>query len=375
MIDRLMKTTAFCLTLILTLFACFGAMVESGLAAEEPQGEPFEPIPYLRPLTQGKAGAPAFESGKLSFDRDQTIALLGGTNALEMQRYGYLETLLAMTHPDLRLRVRNLAWQADTVYRQQRPRHFFQPAPIRYPGDADGREPIPVDTIIFWMGQSESLEGVERLGDFRDAYNAMLDQLVTITPRIVLITPVLFEKTKEIPLDIGARNKTVVAYAAAIKQIGEERQLPVVDLLTAILLRTTGRPDGLNFTRNGMHLSSYGSFAAALSFSKAAGGQQGEPAITGPDATGEVKPAGIEAVRQQVLKKDELWYRYWRPTNWAFLYGNRSLQPSSRDHTDNKKRWFPKEVASIVPLIEQRDELIHQAAREYTFRRDNDGGK
>ena len=50
------------------------------------------------------------------------IVILGGTNAHEMQRHGYLETLLVAGAPDRAARVRNLAWQADTVYRQQRPR-------------------------------------------------------------------------------------------------------------------------------------------------------------------------------------------------------------------------------------------------------------
>ena len=46
------------------------------------------------------------------------IVILGGTNAHEMQRHGYLETLLAAGAPDQAARLRNLAWQADTVYRQ-----------------------------------------------------------------------------------------------------------------------------------------------------------------------------------------------------------------------------------------------------------------
>lgn len=362
MIDRRFKTSASCLTLTFILVLFSFLVTPDGVQAAESDSK--GQAAYLRPLAPGKAGAPAFKDGRLEFDRDQTIAILGGTNALEMQRYGYFETLLAIIHPDIRLRVRNMAWQADTVYRQQRPRHFFQPAPIRYPGDTDGREPIPVDTIIFWMGQSESLEGMERLDDFRTAYIAMLDQLKTITPRIVLVTPVPFEKTKEIPLDVTERNQTLAAYARVIGEVGKERELPVVYPLSSVYPVKASGSGGQ--TRNGMHLGELGCWNAAFALMNAMTSQptRNTPVV---NASGVFDSASAEAVRQHVLKKDDLWYRYWRPTNWAFLYGNRSLQPSSRDHIDSKKRWFPKEIASITPLIDQLDEVIHQAGREHAF--------
>ena len=352
--DRRTTTTVFSLALALFLLSL--SVVPAGAGAAEPQEKGKSTLaasPYLRPLAPGSSGAPAFD-GKFSIDRDQTIAILGGTNALEMQRSGYLEAQLAIAYPEHQLRVRNMAWQADTVYRQQRPRHFFQPAPIRYPGDTDGRKPVPVDTIIFWMGQSESLEGLDRLDAFRDAYSAMLDQLSTITPRIVLVTPVPFEKTKAVPLDVESRNNTLSAYAAAIIKIGEERKFPVVDLFISVPNSSKGE----SFTRNGMHLNTQGCFVAAREFERFK--QLSDVLI----AEGNLQPPLAEVLRQQVIKKNDLWYRHWRPTNWAFLYGNRSLQPSSRDHIDNKKRWFPKEIASILPLVEKLDGQIHDTAKK-----------
>ncbi len=55
-----------------------------------------------------------------------------------------------------------------------------------------------------------------------------------------------------------------------------------------------------------------------------------------------------------------LWRRHWRPTNWAFLYGNRQTQPSSKDHRPGKPRWFPIEVDAIIPRIEAAQARIFE---------------
>lgn len=40
-------------------------------------------------------------------------------------------------------------------------------------------------------------------------------------------------------------------------------------------------------------------------------------------------------LRTLAQAKEQLWHRYWRPSNWAFLYGDRTTQPSSRDHLNS----------------------------------------
>lgn len=336
----------------------------------EPEGDDRSAVsPFFRPLAAGKANAPAF-GGEFSIDGDQTIAILGGTNAVEVQKHGYLETLLALAYPEYRLRIRNMAWEADTVYRQQRPRHFFQPSPIPYPGDPDGRQPIAVDTIVLWMGQSESLEGLGRLDAFRKAYVGMLDKLSTYTPRIVLVTPAPFEEVEGVQLDIASRNETLAKYVEAIEALGQERNLPVVDLfrgLKEMTIQLNDEQDEESKTRNGMHLNWVGHFGAAGIFAEDLGLPGTSQHLLKEDRE-EAELVG--KLRQQVLQRNELWFRYWRPTNWAFLYGNRSLQPSSRDHIDSKKRWFPKEVASILPLAEEVEQEIQREAQKISASRE-----
>ena len=63
----------------------------------------------------------------------------------------------------------------------------------------------------------------------------------------------------------------------------------------------------------------------------------------------------FERLRQVVVAKNRLWFDYWRPQNWAFLGGDRTEQPSSRDHRDPHIRWFPAEMEKFVPLIEAKE--------------------
>ena len=79
--------------------------------------------------------------------------------------------------------------------------------------------------------------------------------------------------------------------------------------------------------------------------------------------SGMLEPTSAEKLRQAIRQKNDLWFRYWRPTNWAFLYGNRQTQPSSRDHTNPSQRWFPKELENALPQLDAAQRRIHEAAQ------------
>ena len=70
----------------------------------------------------------------------------------------------------------------------------------------------------------------------------------------------------------------------------------------------------------------------------------------------------FEQIRQAVIAKNELWFNYSRPQNWAFLGGDRTEQPSSRDHRDPKIRWFPEEMKRYNSLIADAETRIQTAA-------------
>ncbi|MGZ0173906.1 MAG: sulfatase-like hydrolase/transferase [Planctomycetales bacterium] len=315
------------------------------------------PKPSLRPLSRPKTPVSAFEDG-FAIDSDQTIAIVGSTNALGVSRNGYLETLLTAAHSQHNVRLRNLAWQADTVYMQQRPRNFYAASKPSY-GEIDSRARIKADIVFFWMGQAESLDGPDRIEVFIDTYSQHLDQIADYTKRLVLVTPVPFSNPLNLELDIDKRNESLAVYADAIRTIGHKRRLPVVDLFTA--LQSEGSPK--KHSSNGLHLSPDGHWFAAQAFASQLEFAD-RVALIRKDEAGEiVLPETAEKLRQAIGQKNDLWFRYWRPTNWAFLYGNRQSTASSRDHTNPSRRWFPEELQKALPHLVEDEQRIHKAVK------------
>jgi hypothetical protein len=72
----------------------------------------------------------------------------------------------------------------------------------------------------------------------------------------------------------------------------------------------------------------------------------------------------LEPLLAVIRAKNRLWFDYWRPQNWAFLAGDRTAQPSSRDHLDPSKRWFPPEREAFLPLIEAKEKEIDALAQK-----------
>ena len=325
-----------------------------GLTNPTPVPPPPPPPALIRPLDRPPVPLPPFADG-FSLEGGEALVILGGSNAAELARFGYFETLLAASYPGGALHLRNLAWPADTVYRQQRPRNFFSSENPGY-GERDGREPLAVDVAFLWLGQSEAIDGAETLDAFELAYREKLDLLQAYTGRVVLVTPVPCEDPLGLGLDTEKRNRTLASVAATIRQLGKEKGLPVVDLFS--------RMKGQQVTRDGLLLSRRGHLLAAQEIIRTL--RRGKP---GGILAGETRPDGklqsqpAEDLRQAVLEKNRLWQQYWKPTNWAFLYGNRQTQPSSRDHRNNRVRWFPGELQGLLPLLDEADLKIHAAAK------------
>jgi hypothetical protein len=293
----------------------------------------------LRPLIKPAEPIPGFDNGFV-LKGNQSIVIVGGANAAECQRYGYLETLLASANPGKQLHVRNMAWAADTIYTQQRPRNFFATNNPSY-GEKDRRSAMAADVLFVWFGQMESLEDTARLDDFTKMYTKILTQFAGYTGRLVLVTPVPSEDPLDIGINVKDRNAALAKYAAAIRQIARDRNLPLVDLFTALR--------GKAVTSDGLLLSGKGHQLAAQAFANQLGFS---PKLS----------ANAESLRQAILQKNALWRQFWFPTNWAFLYGNRQSTPSSRSHIGGRPRWFPEEIQSIPAQLKQLDQVINAKA-------------
>ncbi|MDH3584906.1 MAG: hypothetical protein OER86_11905, partial [Phycisphaerae bacterium] len=318
-----------------------------------PKAAPSAPPPvaaWLRPLKRPGQPVAPFDNG-FALGDNQTLVLLGGTNAFECGRTGWLETLTTIAFRQRRVRFRNMAWQADTVFQQQRPRNFFSASKPGY-GERDGRPPVSAGVILFWMGQAEALGGAEQRRNFAGAYRRQVDRLLDYTGRIVLVTPVPFEDPLAIGFDLATRNRDLAAVTRTIEAIGREKKLAVVNLSQAWRWGGTGP-----WTRDGVQLSEVGQRQVAEAIA-------GELGFANRIRSAAYRPDQVEALRQLVRHKSDLWLAYWRPTNWAFLYGNRQSQPSSRDHRNRAVRWFPDEVNQTLAQLEAAEQAIFQFVRK-----------
>lgn len=269
------------------------------------------------------------------------VALVGGTQLAAAADGGHLETLLAFRSADGAPRFRDLSWEGDTV--------FARPRQVNFPTLTQQLKVAGATVVLLQFGQMESLAGVAGRPDFETAAASRVKDVRSVVPRVVLVTPPPFAVGG--PLDaavVTARNRDLAAYVEVIRQLGQREQIPVVDVFAA-LVPSAGIP---GLTVDGVQLSERGQRQMAQSVASGWG------AGSSPDWS------ALEPVRQAVVAKNQLWFRYWRPTNWAFLAGDRTEQPSSRDHRDRNIRWFPKEMEEYVPLIHTADDRISQQVRQ-----------
>jgi hypothetical protein len=274
---------------------------------------------------------------------DDIVAFVGGADVAAAQHTGHLESLLALAQPAARFR--NFGWEGDTA--------FAQPRDFNFPPLAEQIRKAAATVIFVQFGRMEVFS--EELPKFRAAYENLLDTYAKITPRLVLVTPIPFERPSAPLPDLSVRNGELEKIAATIREIGKERRLAVVDLFASL------RQSKESLTEDGLQLSPKGHALAALAFAREfAPTHRVDPKIAANSAWQEPQ---LEALRQLIIAKNRLWFDYWRPQNWAFLGGDRVEQPSSRDHRDPKIRWFPKEMEKFEALIATKEKEITAAAR------------
>lgn len=265
--------------------------------------------------------------GSMKLMTEEVIAVLGGTEAVAVMEAGTMEALLMTQFPGSRVKVRNLAWEADTVFRQDRPMNFG--------GLKQQLERSGATAAVLMFGRQECLErGEAGLAEFRAALEKMVTTCAEVTPRLVLVEPPAFEG--ELVKHNAALKKYAEVIAVAAKQRGALFAAQEDDL----------QPGS---TRDGLNLTSAGAASFGMSMARLWGDD-----VKAPDAR----------LKALIGEKNTLWHRYWRPANWAFLHGDRTSQPSSRDHTDPTQRWFPGEVEQFKPLIEAKENEIWKLANE-----------
>lgn len=306
-------------------------------------------LPVLRRSFSDVAGPGApFENDYFDPRRGETISFLGGADAYFLNRFFFLETAFHLSWPDRELHLRNLAWPGDTIFYQARPQFFYTKKGDPQPGSIpDHRERTEPGIIFLCFGKMESLDGSFGLSGFFAAYENLLDELTSLTSRFVLVSPTPFFPSGPAAAEAETRNRTLAGMAAGIRDIAEKRGLLFVDLFTPL----AASPDQV-LSSNGIHLSEAGHRAVA------------EQITTQLKFPFPARLPDSPSLQQSIELKNRLWQQYYRPSNWAFLFGDRQHVPASRDPVEREERWFVREIDSLPGLIAETEADIHRYARE-----------
>lgn len=302
----------------------------------------------------GEPGAPhsahiPFKDGKFEVNDQEIIVLTGQTNLVREQKAGELEAVLTHSLTQKAPRFRSMAWEGDTVYEQWRDLNF---------GDWKGQlQAVGAGIVIAQFGQVESFDGQGRLAEFQSAYHRLLDQFSSVTPRLILIGPMPFEKTDapHAP-DLTLRNDDVALYANAVRDIAKQRGAIYVDLYTPLSERSSSAP---RLTDNGLHLNEEGLRTVARLIA-------GQLHISISEAD------DLTSLKAAIVEKNRLWFDCWRPANWSFVYGDRVTQmfgkpaenaPSLRESFESYKPLIATEDARILAIAKDPEASVGTPAR------------
>lgn len=286
---------------------------------------------------QPAAPIPAFERGQFRLGNGEVFVLVGQENLVRDQKSGAIESVLARGLASTQPRFRPMAWEADTVYEQWRDLNF---GPWSRQLEAAG-----ATIVLAQYGQMEALDGPSRLPEFIAAYHRLLDQFATRTRRIVLVSPIPFERplAPDAP-DLRARNDDVARYSEAVREIASKRSGVFVDLFTALKSRSAG---SRRLTEDGIHLTEEG----LMDVARVLGAQLGIPEASTPPSA---------ELREAIVAKNRLWFDCWRPANWSFVYGDRVSQAYGK--SSGGEPALKEAFERRRPLIRAADERIAKLA-------------
>ncbi len=342
---------------------------------------------------------PDLRAAEPFFKPNDVVALVGGEDMVVAAELGYLETLIQLALPDHHLKFRSLAREGDTVFEQRRD--------LNYPKLEDQLDKMGATVVICQFGQMESLaagaaestvaKDKRDKSDEKDTGKAGVP-LVPSVPLVPLV-PLVPEKAdatrkakvaefvaayEKLIARLSGGGKRRVAlvepvfitdaandYLTATRSIAERHSLKVVE---SFVNHDVPDSDGVKplkqpvpnlalkeiWKQDRVHLSEAGHLQMAqhILFTL---DRVIDLAMTD---WADGNPPHFQKATTLITAKNRLWFHYYRPQNWAFLAGDRTNQPSSRDHLDPSKRWFPEELEKFVPLIDAKDAEIWALAKK-----------
>jgi lysophospholipase L1-like esterase len=217
---------------------------------------------------------------------------------------GLVETALTARHPGLNLTFRNLGRTGDTVRGDSRA--GFETSKEGFERRAALVGELKPTVVLVGYGMNESFAGAEGLDGFRRDLVATLDSLSPTGARVVLVTPIVHEDLGPPLPDPNAHNAELARYTGAIRELGRERGLPVVDLHGRNVGNGMGkkvrkpRPE----TVDGIHLNARGYENMAFVAGAMLGGRGSQP-MWGVELDEGLGPVAVGVVVEGLVRTAE----------------------------------------------------------------------
>jgi lysophospholipase L1-like esterase len=276
------------------------------------------------------------------------VVLLGNTFIEREQSYGYLETALTAYWPDRNITFRNLGWSGDTVTGIARARFGSVAEGFRHL--TEHVYAVKPTVIFVGYGANESFAGPAGLDTFTANLTKLLEVLQATGARIVFLSPLRQENLGPPLPDPTAQNKNIALYATEIRDVAAAHGCRYVDLDAALfgtsatqLSTAEETPVAAHpLTDNGVHLTAAGYRQASAALLQALS------LPTKNSAASELSVKQLEALRQAIVQKNQLYFYRWRPQNETYLY-------LFRKHEQGQNA---REIPEFDPLVEELEAKI-----------------
>jgi len=268
-------------------------------------------------------GKPAFEQG-FRLESGQTIAWIGGSNFEYEDNYAWIESRLRAAHPKLKFKFRNLSWEGDTVFKRSRDHnHGSLMQQVSY---------VDADIVFLQFGQMEAFETEGSLGQFYQKYEELIRDIQKVTSKIVMISPMKIENLGLFngPNFLGV-NQKLHDINEKLKGMAAQYQAIYVDLFS--------KDFSTPMTSNGLHLLEAGHEKVSHEIML----QLNVPII---------EPQWLSIMRKNIGLKNYTWREFYRPSNWAFAYGDRTQVTFSQG--------FDQVAQSFKPRLDWLESKIHE---------------
>ena len=267
------------------------------------------------------------------------VALVGDTLIEREQESGWLESVMDASFPDCHIAVRNLGWSADTPAGASRASFDFAEAGKGFQLLTDEVATVRPSVVILGYGMASSFAGEAGLPQFKSEMNHLIDTIQQQSKgpvRFVILSPLHHWKLPPPLPDPGAHNAELSEYTQALREIAKARGFPFVDLFD-------WQPDlrARDLTDNGIHLTPRGYRSMALEVARQLGWTPRRAAVS---------EKALEPLRQEIVRKNQLFFDRWRPENQTYLFGFRQYEQGQNAH----------EIPEFDPLIDAADQRIFQ---------------